>query len=591
MATIQKYEQIIYLEQKHFANGTVILDKDYYIATNPTTYKTEKFATNLKPNSTLVYKLKENISFNPNGNRTVPLIDQGIPKPEQFVSGGGYYHDMAYGIGFFAAIAVTGTDYILDLNKCTLEQSFQHYVRQRFFSLIETANSPFLPKTGPHNFIDIIKPASYVTIRNGILGRSSHHGIHGNNNSNMLIENLKIQDFEVAAIALNGGTYNTIQNISVPRNNHNVPLLGIWSAVLFLYPYIKYLAMNHTSFMLNIPKKNYSAKKLYDVYHYEVDKVLKELKNKGYTTNPLFNNEKRIIDGPNYGILLNQKNVAVNGFPSRIAEDTNHHNKLINIDIRNIRGFNNEIPALFKMDSETLTNNYLNRNVQNDVVGSILQTQNYYITPGGKKTPLTINELGIYKGNIVSDVQLMVAKAIHHGITFGRLSTSINSIQPETIEWAEKQYQLKNTNLYYIFQGDTMHHVIKGVIALRLDCISFSELKNVNIQNISNETTKSRILYDDLIGVKESDIPSEFGEIYYNYKNEIKASHNAATYAKNQCAITRGISLSNAHNNILENVSVKYLQTEKGEIICIDYHDDIRMVEKDTIEKNVKCLL
>jgi hypothetical protein len=347
--------------------------------------------------------------------------------------------------------------------------------------------------------------------------------------------------------------------------------------------------MNSPQFSLHIPKKNYTAKKLYNLYHYEIENVLRELNTRKYTTHNLFNNPKRIIDGPSYGILLNRHNVAVNGFPTSIDDETNHHNKLININIQNIRGFNNEIPALFKTSPENMTNTYLNRNIQNDVVGAVFQTQNYYISESGRKIPLTINELGIYKGNIVSDVQLMVAKAIHNQISFGRLPINVNSIQPETVTWAEKQYQIKNTNLYYIFQGDTMHHVIKGMIALRLDCMNHSELKNINIQNITNESDFKTILYDDLIGVTESDIPPQFNEIYYNYKNGVKPSHNAATYAENQCAIVRGISLSNAYENILENVMVRYLQSTVGKSICIDYHDSIRVVESKTYEKNVVC--
>lgn len=588
--SMNKNQKIIYLEQKHFLNGTVILDRNYYIATNPLTQETEKILTNLTNDTILIYKLKENISFNPNSSNDplIPFIDQGIPKIEQFTTNGGYYHNMAYGIGFFAAIVITGNNYIFDLNNYTLEQSFQHYVRQRFFSLIELANSPFLPKVGPHNFIDTIRCAEYVTIRNGTLGRSSHHGIHGNNNNNILFDNLTIRDFEVAAIALNGGTYNTLQNINVPNNNHNVPVLGIWSASLFLYPYIKNLANNNPDFELNILNQNYNATQLYENYLDEIENTLKELNSTGYTTNNLFNNTKHIIDGPNYGILLNQKNVAVNGFPLYSNIETSHHNKLINISIKNIRGFNNEIPTLINnINNNDIENAYLNRNIQNDVVGSVLQTQNYYISKTGEKVPLTINEQGIYTGNIVSNIQLIIAKAIHKGITFGNLSTSVNSINSETITWVENQIQLKYTKLYYIFQGDTMHHVIKGVIALRLDCLSYSCLKNITIENISNETDRKRILYDDLIGINEEDISSEFINIYNDYKNGIKPSHKGATYATNQSSYVRGISFANSHSNKLENVKINNLISNVGEVIDIDYHNDIRTIK---IFNNIKCI-
>lgn len=61
---------------------------------------------------------------------------------------------------------------------------------QRFFALIELANAPFIFGQGPHSFTaqgEFIGAAN-VTIRNGRLGRASHHGIHGNMNENIVIE-------------------------------------------------------------------------------------------------------------------------------------------------------------------------------------------------------------------------------------------------------------------------------------------------------------------------------------------------------------------------------------------------------------------
>mgnify|MGYP001943016683 CR=1 FL=1 len=591
-----KNEKVVYLEQKHFTNGTVILDKYYYIVTNPKSFKTEKINTNIEEGYTLVYKLKENISFNPNISHSIDLIDKGTVQPEQYVSQGGYYHDMAFGIGFFAAIVLIGSDYTLDLNNCTLEQSFEHSVRQRFFSLIQLGNSPFLPKTGPHDFINSLQIASNVNIRNGILGRSSHHGIHGNNNTNISIEDLTFKDFEVAAVALNGGSHNIIRNVNVKKTNDNVAVLGIWSALLFLHPYIKQLSYSHPLFELNIQGNKKTAKELYKTYKYEVEKALNELNERKFTKNPLFNNAKRIPDGPNYGILLNRSNVAVNGFPKVIERESNHTNTITNVDIRNIRGFNNEIPTLSRTVKQDNTNTYLSHNIQTDVVGAVFQTQNYYLDKDGNKVPLTIDGSGVYVGNIVSDIQLIISKAIHSGITFGSLSTKVNTIEKETIEWAENGGQIRDTSFYYIFQGDTMHHVIKGVTGLRLDCMCFSKLKNVNIQNITNESMHNRLLYDDLIGVDESDIQSSDNSVIYNaYKNNEEPSHSKATYAVHQGEMVRGISLCNAYSNDLENITIRYIRSfvppsNHPNVFCIDYHNTIRMVEKNTIEKNVICI-
>lgn len=80
-------------------------------------------------------------------------------------------------------------------------------------------SAPFIPKHGPHDFTNF-KKASFVTIKNGIMGLSSHHGIHGNGCSDILVENLTIRDFEVAGISINEGKFFEVRNVVVgPSSN------------------------------------------------------------------------------------------------------------------------------------------------------------------------------------------------------------------------------------------------------------------------------------------------------------------------------------------------------------------------------------
>ena len=111
--------------------------------------------------------------------------------------------------GVWSIISIECDDVILDLNGHSLKQSDLHYTHQRFFSCIELNKSPFIKSQGPSDFGDAKNENSdypkNIYICNGKLGKSSHHSIHGNGNKNVLIENLIIKDFEVAAIAINGG--------------------------------------------------------------------------------------------------------------------------------------------------------------------------------------------------------------------------------------------------------------------------------------------------------------------------------------------------------------------------------------------------
>ena len=134
------------------------------------------------------YKLCEDITFHPNGP-----IDGQLPSEDAFdpifldengvhnnvVQGSGYDKNK-FGLGFFAAIAISTSNVDLYLNGYTIEQSKGHALFQRFFAIIELADSPFIQNVGPAQFIgqgDVINSASNINIIGpGIIGRSAHHG-------------------------------------------------------------------------------------------------------------------------------------------------------------------------------------------------------------------------------------------------------------------------------------------------------------------------------------------------------------------------------------------------------------------------------
>lgn len=104
--------------------------------------------------------------------------------------------------------------------------------------MIELADSPFIQGAGPAQFVgesNQLNAASNVQILGpGTIGRSSHHGIHGNENDNVLIDGVTFVDFEVAAVAINNVDSLTITNCEIPRNRHDVPVLGMFSAARFI---------------------------------------------------------------------------------------------------------------------------------------------------------------------------------------------------------------------------------------------------------------------------------------------------------------------------------------------------------------------
>lgn len=103
------------------------------------------------------------------------------------------------------------------------------------------ASAPFIPDTGPARFVSRdFKAASNFQLKGpGTIGLSSHHGIHGNNNANVWINNVQFRDFEVAAVALNNVKGLKITNCNVMQNRHDLPVLGSFSAARQILPYVK----------------------------------------------------------------------------------------------------------------------------------------------------------------------------------------------------------------------------------------------------------------------------------------------------------------------------------------------------------------
>ena len=111
----------------------------------------------------------------------------------------------SYQFGFFAAITVE-TDYVtIDLNDHKMEMDYIYYLQQRIFALIEISSKQFVGDQGPANLGRTeIQSLFNIEIKNGELGLTSHHGIHGFSATNVSISNVNVHDFDVAGIHCNG---------------------------------------------------------------------------------------------------------------------------------------------------------------------------------------------------------------------------------------------------------------------------------------------------------------------------------------------------------------------------------------------------
>jgi hypothetical protein len=186
--------QAIPLSQSDFISGTYRISKPGY------------------------YYFTEDVAFNPDQTQEAKRKDK--PLSEEW----------------FTALSVECDNVIIDLNTKTFfaHQQFVDTQLLKVFSLIELSNMPFPNIKFEFGFKGEkqARYASNVVIKNGTIGTSPHHGIHGNNNSNIQLYDLVIADWEVAGIAFNGLKSGVIKNISISGLEHTFSFTGLVSVLL-----------------------------------------------------------------------------------------------------------------------------------------------------------------------------------------------------------------------------------------------------------------------------------------------------------------------------------------------------------------------
>lgn len=417
--------QPTYLYQKDFENGTYLLDKPGY------------------------YVLKENIIFSPNAAWDY------FPRPEQTE-----YNTLGFSLGFFTALAIYAKGVYLNLNGFSISASKEFTLQQRFFSLIELANTPFLTGMGPGNFSNgsDFRSAENVIIANGTLGLSSHHSIHGNLAKNVLIEHLKLRDFEFIGIAINGSGCFVFKNLDIGPNRKDVPVLATYSAARFIRLFVKrVLALPSVS---DSYKSELSQKLA--LLEEEMRVTFQEAQSGRPISSSLFRNDSRLPDGSVFGLLVKDRGVAINEFAS------DSKNKTTNVLLYDVKVHDLEA----KVDEVVGISQKNGLGVCTDPAGSVLQIER-------------ISSEGRYIGTSLSDVQILLSK-IANSIN---LPLAKNNIPIEVINWAESQTDISDlirAGFKYKCGGDSMFHSIKSCIALRLEAIYNLLVKKCKIENITN---------------------------------------------------------------------------------------------------------
>lgn len=366
--------------------------------------------------------------------------------------------------------------------------------------MIELADQPFIPAQGPSDFGGELKAARNVTVKNGTIGRSSHHGIHGNDNKNVTIKNVDFRDFEVAAVALNG-----VQNLKIEdsraSNREDVPIIGTFSNARFISAYVDWLVNTASATTLEVQGVMLTATQIRDALRASVNAVHEDVITDGLgfideLQHPdeyaLYHNKHGLLDGNSYGYLVNPLGVAVNGFPSQPADAPAKNVSLRDVHIESQRAFINEIVAVKKNGKAVI-----------DPIGAVFMLKNVHPDDG---TPVTVSSnddsVAEYTGNALANAQALVAKADLNGEFPPFLDTTRLNITQEVIDWIENEGtldQLVPTPSDYLCNGDTMFHVNKGVIGFKMDGANRVRLRDTSVRNLENLGEEGSALCGDYV--------------------------------------------------------------------------------------------
>lgn len=530
---------IIYLYQSDFDHGT-------YRITKPG-----------------IYKLKDDIVFDPNPE------DDWFPTEDQLKND---YSSSAFFLGFFAAITVESSNVCINLNGHKISQSPMHALKQRFFQTIELNNSPFIMNQGPSGtFANSGFIASQnIYIKNGFIGLTSHYSIHGNNNTNVYIKNVKMCDFETGGIALNQATNLVIKKCDISNSRLDTPVTAFFSVLRFILKVCsKEVMTKYTDFSfrnlsfekilhrltklekivtenyINSNFKTVLSKNAKDPYNLEIKEYI--------------HNKSGINDGSSIvGIQIGPKGVAIDGFHETICPASHIGNCTDGSHSKNIYILRTTIYNINSNLDEIISCKDGDKNIMG-VMGEIPDFEKF------------VDDNEYYRPTIINDAQFWFGK-LSNNYNPKELPICTSSVPQYLIDWAENKTKLtkaiKGHHFKLKFGFDIMSHTNKGIMALRLGGIDNLFLSRIQIHTINN--------YSPLPKFETSNLPNKYK--YVKSKTNIE-EETGYEYVGN---FSFGVMFSSCSQITVNKVKVSRCYSKTGQV----YNWFYNATDRDKIQYN-----
>jgi len=492
------------------------------------------------------FVLDGDVHFEPNADNDFRPNRTGQPQ----------YAGAPYILDFFAAITVEANDVVIDLNGHTLRQTNVHAAQQRFYANIELSNQPFITGQGPAGFGAAPFSVNGLVIENGRLGRSSHHGVHGNGGRRVLMQDVEFVDYEVAAIALNGFKDVLIRRVHALGQSTSIPVLGTYSNARFLLPFI---ARVLGSPLVTAPKKLALAgyrDVLVDLMNDVVGDVRDSADSQiNVTTHPaahaLFANPTGLCDGNSYSLLLHPNGVAVGAFWSADPPASGSDAANERIYVRD-SSFNHTHIDVVEVVALVSPQNISVRGPAGDVLRIVDNTPRPNLMSAGD---------GNYVGNALADAQLALIDASLDvtNATLRKMLFGTTHGDAHVVEWWRGQRTMRslveNEGFHYWRNGDTMFHVNKGVVGIRVDGSRDVCFDRVVVAHTSNTGARGNTYA----------LPGEENEVEAAYVGATDGGHpdQAAQYGY-MGADARGIAVSGSAGVYFDEVRVDDVHARFG---------------------------
>lgn len=391
------------------------------------------------------------------------------------------------GTGWFAAMTIETSNVIVDLNGFTLEASleFLQSHTESIFALIELGNSPFPGDIDGDGFGTMgtafpedssYQSASNLIIENGTLKRSTHWGIHGNNNSNLTLRNLKIRDWEVAGISLNALQGGYFKDLVILGCEHQITVKSIITSY------------NRTKDILqNLLKKQESEE-----IRKEIEYFLQEV-NLFYKSRPnLFRSPLAYPDGSNYGILITNGQGTNLILSLSLNQDDLDSGQIVS---------NGYCPHCIKLENVRVRNIQVNA-IETVAIGSLISEAEPYghlinLAPLGFFGLLRWSDAFDSSGNFNPNPFLQ-AQA-YAALYLLQQNPEEQDLFPDNILYLLQSLVEKSSRLFFehaqpIFGRNFTLIENKGAFGIRIDCSRHIILNNCSVRNIINRGERGATL-------------------------------------------------------------------------------------------------